>query len=311
MRCDLAGDPRVIRMAGLLAGATLPGMAATVGIDEFGVVGRLHAVWSWFDAHSHAGSVTGVALASLDRIAQCDGFARAMCAVGWLEEKDGVLSIPNFDKHNGGGARQRAQNADRARRSRAKGDECSADVTVGALRASRSERDEKRTREEKSREEKKRTDQPASAIGSSESSAPLGGVGGTKAEDSCAQDSAGWLAGLSVREALQRLDVREPALSGLCDAEGITVEAIEAEWLVVRQVAVKQGLRNPTGVMLHRLAQKFRVELGASARLTREEQKTMTQLAKVRADFERVRAVSIAANGVHRRGAEALRGGVV
>lgn len=182
MRCDLDQDPRVMRIADELAAGTLGGEP-----DVYAVIGRLHKVWSWFDAHSHAGSVTGVTLVSLDRVVGCEGFARALVSVGWLEEFDDEiegckvrgLRIPDFDKHNGGGARQRAQNAVRQRSSRSKRDESHAESVTDVAPVSRPERDGRHAASatgalpelEKSREEKRREEE---AIGArAQSSAPI------------------------------------------------------------------------------------------------------------------------------------------
>jgi hypothetical protein len=131
MRSDLAEDPAVIRMA------------ATLELDEFAVVGRLHAFWSWIDRQSRDGHAIGVTHSWLDRHVQRDGFAAAMVSVGWLQLGNGGLSIPNFDRHNGETAKTRALAANRKQKQRAG--------------LSRSTRDENETREEKRREEETHT----------------------------------------------------------------------------------------------------------------------------------------------------------
>lgn len=89
MRHNLGTDPDVITIA------------CKTGLDEFGVVGRLHAVWSWLDQHSDDGTNVPVTSAFLDRLSGCAGFADAMRAVGWLEGRDGSLSFPGYLVHNG------------------------------------------------------------------------------------------------------------------------------------------------------------------------------------------------------------------
>jgi hypothetical protein len=72
------------------------------------VVGHLLRVWSWFDIQSRDGNADSVTDASLDAIARHDGFAQAMRTAGWLTSENGALHIPNFERHNGKTAKQRA-----------------------------------------------------------------------------------------------------------------------------------------------------------------------------------------------------------
>jgi hypothetical protein len=136
MRIDLAEDPAVI------------GMAETLGLDEFAVVGRLHVLWGWADSQSRDGHARGVTEKWIDRKVQRDGFAEAMVAAGWLLLRDGGIKFPNFDRHNGETAKQRGLATIRKKKSRA-------NVTQEVTDVSRSERDESGTREEKRREELK------------------------------------------------------------------------------------------------------------------------------------------------------------
>ena len=115
IRSNIKDDPDVIVIAGLLA------------LDEYSVVGRLHAVWAWLDQHSKDGANVRITSASLDRLAGCPGFADAMREVGWLEGADGSFTFPDFDRHNGQSAKRRASDAKRKQESRAqdaKADKC-------------------------------------------------------------------------------------------------------------------------------------------------------------------------------------------
>lgn len=96
MRIALADDPAVI------------GIADATGIDEFGVIGRLHRLWGWVDEQSSDGRVGVVTCRWINRFVQCDGFAEAMVSVGWLSIEEGGISFPNFDRHNGKSAKKRA-----------------------------------------------------------------------------------------------------------------------------------------------------------------------------------------------------------
>lgn len=126
MRADLHTHPKVVRMASALKA------------DRLRIVGGLHSAWCLFDVHSVDGFLDGYSADTLDDLIGFPGFSRAMMAVGWLEENGESLVIPRFEAHNGQSAKRRAQDADRKRNVR---------------KASASEADKKRTREEKRRED--------------------------------------------------------------------------------------------------------------------------------------------------------------
>lgn len=131
MRADLHTHPKVVRIASALQA------------DRLRVVGGLHAVWCLFDTHSVDGYLEGYRLATVDDLIGWSGFAAAVKAVGWLDEVAGGLTLPEFDTHNGQSAKRRAQDSERKR----------------IERASASDADKKRTREEKRREEKREPQQ--------------------------------------------------------------------------------------------------------------------------------------------------------
>ncbi|MCM7687641.1 DnaT-like ssDNA-binding domain-containing protein [Enterobacter asburiae] len=126
MRADLHTHPKVVRMASALKA------------DRLRIVGGLHSAWCLFDVHSVDGFLDGYSADTLDDLIGFPGFSRAMMAVGWLEENGESLVMPRFEAHNGQSAKRRAQDADRKRNIR---------------KASASEADKKRTREEKRRED--------------------------------------------------------------------------------------------------------------------------------------------------------------
>lgn len=106
MRHDLPDDPAVIAIA------------TATGLDEFGVIGRLHRLWSWADRQTTNGNAPGVTGLWLDGYMGRDGFADAMLAVGWLAlNKDGI-SIPKFDEWISESAKVRALAARRQRKFR-------------------------------------------------------------------------------------------------------------------------------------------------------------------------------------------------
>lgn len=129
MRGDLAEDPAVIDMA------------ASLGMDEDHVVGKLHRLWSWADRQSRDGHARGVTEKWLDKETGVTGFARALQSVGWVVFDSTGMTIPNFDRHNGETAKTRALAGKRKKKQRAN------EVT----NASRTKRDKRVTREEKRR----------------------------------------------------------------------------------------------------------------------------------------------------------------
>jgi hypothetical protein len=106
MRCDLSDDPSVILMMSVL------------GLDVHSVIGRLHKLWSWANRHLRDGYARCVTTNWIDVHVECAGFADAMKLAGWLTVKKDMLFFPNFDRHNGKSAKNRALSADRMSRSR-------------------------------------------------------------------------------------------------------------------------------------------------------------------------------------------------
>lgn len=76
--------------------------------DPDTVTGKLVRLWAWANRNSIDGHAISITRAFIDRLTACKGFAAAMEAVGWLEGKDGLLSFPGFDRHNGDSAKKRA-----------------------------------------------------------------------------------------------------------------------------------------------------------------------------------------------------------
>ena len=97
-------------------------MAAELGIDQDAVVGKLLRVWTWADQNTVTcnGESNGVTVTSsfLDRLTFCQGFANAMREAGWLSGDDGALRFPNFERHNGKTAKERALSNRRVAKSR-------------------------------------------------------------------------------------------------------------------------------------------------------------------------------------------------
>lgn len=113
-------------------------IARITGLDPDCVVGKLFKVWRWFDAHTESGNAASVTYALVDSITSVTGFAEAMVFAGWLEQSGSDLSLPNFARHNGKTAKNRALTAKRVGKLR------NAPIVTSAL-----------PREEKRREENK------------------------------------------------------------------------------------------------------------------------------------------------------------
>lgn len=119
-------------------------MAATLEIDEDAVVGKLIRFWRWVDDNLADCNAPSVTYSVIDRIANCKNFAKALVAVGWLEGREGRLTIPHFNRHFGQTAKTRAVTNKRVARHRAanktalgSGQNCNgcgvSDVTLNAL----------------------------------------------------------------------------------------------------------------------------------------------------------------------------------
>lgn len=124
-------------------------IADLANIDLDAVVGKLLRVWGWFDQQTELGNAPSVTKKLLDRLVGVSGFCDHMVSVGWLIEADGVISIPNFDRHNGKTAKNRSLTALRvASHKKVNGKGNAASVTqplAGAL-----PKEEKRREEDKS-----------------------------------------------------------------------------------------------------------------------------------------------------------------
>lgn len=107
MRTNLDTDPAVFLIA------------ATLGMDELAVVGRLWKLWSWADQHTKNGDNMRLTAALVDRLVSCPGFAAAMKSADWLDGSDGALVLPHFERHNGETAKVRSTSAERVARHRA------------------------------------------------------------------------------------------------------------------------------------------------------------------------------------------------
>lgn len=97
-------------------------IASRMNLDPDAVVGKLVRIWSWFDTHTVDGNAMSVTYALLDRLAGVTGFAEQMTFVGWLNQEGHVLSLPNFEYHNGETAKKRALGKNRQEKHRSNDD---------------------------------------------------------------------------------------------------------------------------------------------------------------------------------------------
>ena len=137
LRDDLDSDPRVARMAAMLATTAVNYVLPAEVRDLFATVTRavtrnamrditlagLTRVWSHACRHTTDGIFQHVDLTYLDDLARIPGFGVAMQTVGWAvhhPESDSII-LPNFTEHNApdkNGARAQTANARRQARYR-------------------------------------------------------------------------------------------------------------------------------------------------------------------------------------------------
>ena len=150
----MAGDWIKIRTE-LISGLDVIAIGVATGLDEYQVVGRLVKLWGWANHNTSDGHLRKMTPELLDRHVSHQGFASALMDVGWLVQSGEGVTIPNWQKHNGSGAKARAESAARQAASRSRHGRVtkSCDRSVTPVTDSC---DKSVTREEKRREEKKR-----------------------------------------------------------------------------------------------------------------------------------------------------------
>ncbi|MEE8607880.1 MAG: hypothetical protein V3S55_09755 [Nitrospiraceae bacterium] len=121
MRTQLAGHPNVLSIASQLAGGQLFGTELRLNVII--TLGALHQFWSWAQAATEDGEITGVDVEMIDLIAGVQGFTEAIKKTKWVSLKQGHLKITNFSRWMGNGSKKRLANARRQAMSRQKRDE--------------------------------------------------------------------------------------------------------------------------------------------------------------------------------------------
>lgn len=89
-------------------------------LDEYEVVGRLVKLWGWANHNTTDGYLRKMTPARLDKFVNHVGFASALLDAAWLVEAKDGMAIPNWQKHNGSGAKVRAEAAARQAASRSR-----------------------------------------------------------------------------------------------------------------------------------------------------------------------------------------------
>jgi len=140
-------------------------IATKLGIDADAVVGKLLRVWAWFDTQTVEGNAPSVTKALLDSKVSVSGFCQAMIEVEWMIEEDGRISLPNFDRHNGRTAKNRALTSKRVAEHKAGNAKVTQKVTQKFDKGNAASVTTALPREEKRREEKNNTIPPLSPKG--------------------------------------------------------------------------------------------------------------------------------------------------
>jgi len=143
IECTTPDKPEIVQIASILK------------LDQDAVIGKCIRLWIWVDNQSLDGNGLTVTEPFLDRLTYCPGFATALRQVGWLLGREGRLTIPNFGRHNGQTAKNRALTKDRVKKTRS---ECNASTVTKTL----PEIEKRREKSIKTQGEESVADAPAS-----------------------------------------------------------------------------------------------------------------------------------------------------
>jgi hypothetical protein len=110
----LAGDWIPIRVT-LPDDLRVMGIAAKCGLSQDAVMGKLVRFWAWADQRVADGRLGFATRESIDMMLSCDGFTDALLTAKWLvEDADGTLFIPEYEKFLGRCGKRRVKNAEAA-----------------------------------------------------------------------------------------------------------------------------------------------------------------------------------------------------
>lgn len=113
-RTSLLNHPKVVRIACALRVQSVydPCTSRVPDVCMMSTtIGALVQMWSMADSHAEGNCLPNMSLGIVDNLFGVPGFAQAMVDVGWLEERDGSLYLPNYQEHNGPTAKRRAINS--------------------------------------------------------------------------------------------------------------------------------------------------------------------------------------------------------
>lgn len=118
-------------------------IAMIIKIHPDEVIGKMVRFWAWADRHIEkcSGIADVTVMHLIDHVICCDGFAKALIDVGWLVIDENGVRLPNFERHNGQAAKNRALTRNRVKSSRAK---CNADTVTDGMPPSLQESCQKR-----------------------------------------------------------------------------------------------------------------------------------------------------------------------
>jgi hypothetical protein len=153
----VAGDWIKIKI-GLETSPEVIAMSDELELSEVWIVGALVKLWCWADQHTEDGNAKGVTKMWVDRYIGIDGFANALINAGWLLVSGKSLTIPNFERHNGKPAKQRAKGNQRVKAHRERNGSSVTQATIPRNGTSVTKSFPEKKREEKKRDNKKSED---------------------------------------------------------------------------------------------------------------------------------------------------------
>lgn len=121
-------------------------MARILGIHRDEAFGKAMRFWLWVDGISVDGRVDGVASTDIDGVVDATGFSAALSDVGWAVFDDSklVMTVPNFDRHNGQSAKARGLRTKRQAKWRGKTVDAHVDAAPSTTASPEKRREEKR-----------------------------------------------------------------------------------------------------------------------------------------------------------------------
>lgn len=95
-------------------------IAKQLGITHREAAASCMEVWEWAQEQSTNGTIDGLSAEDISNIVRIPGIGEAMKMAGWLQNGNGMVHFPKWDRFNSKPAKQRLENAERQREYRAK-----------------------------------------------------------------------------------------------------------------------------------------------------------------------------------------------